>query len=398
MDFEFSARSAQLQRELLAFWDSHVYPAGSCTRASSPPRGTRTASRRSWRSSRPPPGPGACGTCSCPARPGAPGLDDTTTRRWPRSSAGPRRPGGAELLRPGHRQHGAAGCCSAPRPSSMNGWCRCSRATIRSCFAMTEPAVCPARTPATSPPLSPATATRWCSTAGSGGPPGLPNKDCKLMIFMGCTDPEAAPHQRQSMVLVPTDTPGIAVLRNLPVFGYTDRLGHGEVQLTECGSRGEPARRGGRRLRHGPGAARPRPGPPRMWRSGGRAGARAHVPPGHRGWRSGAHWRSRAWSRSGSPERASGSTGPLLVLNAAWLMDTRGQQGGPDRDGRDQGGRPDGPRVIDRAMQAPGAPGVGQDTPLARMYTGVRALRIADGPDEVHLRSVARRELAKYRA
>src|SRR6202041_3454821 len=104
--------------------------------------------------------------------------------------------------------------------------------TIRSCFAMTEPAV-------SSSDASNISATitldgdslvlngrKWWTS-------GILNKDCKLMIFMGCTNPGEAAPRRQSMVLVPTDTRGIPVLRNLPVFGYTDRLGHGEVQFTD---------------------------------------------------------------------------------------------------------------------------------------------------------------------
>jgi acyl-CoA dehydrogenase len=104
--------------------------------------------------------------------------------------------------------------------------------TIRSCFAMTEPAVSSSDASNIS-----ATITRDGGSLVLNGrkwwTSGILNKDCKLMIFMGCTDPGEVPHRRQSMVLVPTDTRGLTVPRNLPVFGYTDRLGHGEVQFTD---------------------------------------------------------------------------------------------------------------------------------------------------------------------
>ena len=103
---------------------------------------------------------------------------------------------------------------------------------IRSCFAMTEPAVSSSDASNIS-----ATITRDGDSLVLNGrkwwTSGILNKDCKLMIFMGATDPDGGDHRRQSMVLVPTDTPGVTVLRNLPVFGYTDRLGHGEVQFTD---------------------------------------------------------------------------------------------------------------------------------------------------------------------
>jgi len=89
----------------------------------------------------------------------------------------------------------------------------------------------------------------------------------------------------------------------------------------------------------------------------------------------------------------------LLVLKAAWLMDSRGNKAARTEVAEIKVSALDAAhRVIDRALQVHGAAGVSNDTPLARMYTSVRALRIADGPDEVHMRTVARRELAKYRA
>jgi acyl-CoA dehydrogenase len=218
---------------------------------------------------------------------------------------------------------------------------------------------------------------------------------------MGCTDPEAASHRRQSMVLAPTDTPGITVLRNLPVFGYTDRLGHGEVQFTDV-------RVSAANLL---GAA-----------GGGFAMAQARLGPGrvHHAMRAiGMAERAlelmcrRVTSRVafGGPLADQGvvrewiarsrieiDQARLLVLKAAWLMDTQGNKAARTEVAEIKVAALDvAHRVIDRALQAHGGAGVSNDFPLARMYTSARALRIADGPDEVHLRSVARRELAKYR-
>jgi acyl-CoA dehydrogenase len=204
------------------------------------------------------------------------------------------------------------------------------------------------------------------------------------------------------MVLVPTDTPGLTVLRNLPVFGYTDRLGHGEVQFTDVrvpaasllGAEG-----------------------------GGFAMAQARLGPGrvHHAMRAiGMAERAlelmcqRATSRVafGGPLADQGvirewiarsrieiDQARLLVLKAAWLMDSRGNKAARTEVAEIKVAALDvAHRVIDRALQAHGGAGVSDDFPLARMYTSTRALRIADGPDEVHLRTVARRELAKYHA
>jgi acyl-CoA dehydrogenase len=203
------------------------------------------------------------------------------------------------------------------------------------------------------------------------------------------------------MVLVPTDTRGITVLRNLPVFGYTDRLGHGEVQFTDV--RVPAANLLGAE-------------------GGGFAMAQARLGPGrvHHAMRAiGMAERAlelmcrRVTSRVafGGPladqgvvrewiarSRIEVDQARLLVLKAAWLMDTRGNKAARTEVAEIKVAALDvAHRVIDRALQAHGGAGVSDDFPLARMYTSVRALRIADGPDEVHLRTVARRELAKYR-
>ena len=221
------------------------------------------------------------------------------------------------------------------------------------------------------------------------------------MIFMGRTDSAGPPHRRQSMILVPTDSPGITVLRNLPVFGYTDQLGHGEVQFTDV--RVPAANLLGAE-------------------GGGFAIAQARLGPGrvHHAMRAiGMAERAlealcrRVLSRVafGGPLADQGvirewiarsrieiEQARLLVLRAAWLMDTRGNKAARTEVAAIKVAALDvAHRVVDRALQAHGGAGVGDDFPLARMYTTARALRITDGPDEVHLRTVARHELAKYR-
>ena len=127
---------------------------------------------------------------------------------------------------------------------------------------------------------------------------------CRLLIVMGKTDPDAPPHRQQSMVLVPRDTPGVTIERDLPVFGHHDQHGHAVVRFDDVRvPAAQRARRGGRRLRRGPGPARPRPDPPlharaRRRRAGagddGRSGPRRGSP-------SAGRWPTRASSSSRSP-------------------------------------------------------------------------------------------------
>ena len=135
--------------------------------------------------------------------------------------------------------------CSAPDTGTWRCWpssARTSRRSewlvpllegrIRSAFAMTEPDVA-SPTPPTSSCRSAGTATSTCSTAASGGSRGAASERCAIFIVMGKTDPDAARHQQQSMILVPRGTPGLTIVRNLPVFGYTDREGHCELRFED---------------------------------------------------------------------------------------------------------------------------------------------------------------------
>ncbi|RSM55854.1 acyl-CoA dehydrogenase [Actinoplanes sp. ATCC 53533] len=272
-------------------------------------------------------------------------------------------------------------------------------ARIRSCFAMTEPDV------ASSDPRNLRTritrdgdeyvvdGRKWYTS-------GILDPDCALIILMGVSDPAAPAYRRQSMLLIPRDTPGITVLRDLPVFGYTDRLGHGEVLFTGVrvpvgnllGGEGE-----------GFALAQGRLGPGRMhyaMRAVGFAERALEM----------MCRRVLAREAFGGPLAEQGVVREwiarsrieieqlrLLVFKSAWLMDTVGNAAARMEVAAIKVAALEvAHRVVDRAVQAYGAAGVSDDTVLARLFAITRALRIADGPDEVHLRTVARRELARY--
>ncbi|MEO6627491.1 MAG: acyl-CoA dehydrogenase family protein [Aquihabitans sp.] len=270
---------------------------------------------------------------------------------------------------------------------------------IRSAFAMTEPAVA----------SSDATNIEcrierdgdeyvingrkwWISGAG--------DERCKIFILMGKTDPSAPRHLQQSQVLVPRDTPGVEIVRALPVFGYQDQEGHCEISFTDV--RVPVANLIGEE-------------------GGGFAIAQARLGPGriHHCMRAiGAAERAlelmcrRVSSRVafGRPLAEQGvirewiadsrmeiEQSRLLTLKAAYLMDTVGNKGAAVEISSIKVVVPNmALRVIDRAIQAHGGGGVSDDFPLAAMYAGIRTLRLADGPDEVHRRQVAKRELARY--
>ena len=270
---------------------------------------------------------------------------------------------------------------------------------IRSCFGMTEPNV--ASSDATN------ISTRivrdgddyvinghkwWIS--GSADP------RCKIMILMGKTDPEGHPYHQQSMVLVPLDTPGVEIVRPLPVFGYSDQHGHCEIRLTDVrvpvsnlvGEEG-----GGFAI------AQARLGPGRIhhcMRAIGMAEralelmcerAVSRVAFGKELAQQGVIQQWIAESRMAIEQVR------LLTLKTAWLIDRHGPKGARKEVSAI---KVLAPRValdvVDKAIQVHGAAGVSDDTPLASMWAGLRTLRLADGPDEVHIRSVARAELRPY--
>lgn len=271
---------------------------------------------------------------------------------------------------------------------------------IRSSFAMTEPAV--ASSDATNIQLSiERDRDEYVLNGRKWWISGAASSRCKVMIVMGKTDPTAARHLQQSMVLVPMNTPGVTKVRDLPVFGYQDREGHCELNFDNVrvpvsnliGQEG-----GGFAI------AQARLGPGRIHHCMRCVGVAERAlelmcervtqrvafggPISDQGV-------VREWI---ADSRIEIEQVRLLTLKAAWLMDTVGAKGAAIEISAIKVVAPNmALRVVDRAIQAHGGGGVSDDFPLARMYAGLRTLRFADGPDEVHRRQVARTELAKYR-
>ena len=270
---------------------------------------------------------------------------------------------------------------------------------IRSAFAMTEPDVASsdARNIQTSIVKDGGNyvinGTKWWTT-------GAMDERCQLLIVMGKTNPDAEAHNQQSMVLVPINTPGVKVVRNLLVFGYEDQHGHAEVSFTNVrvpvanllGAEGE-----------GFALAQARLGPGRIhhcMRAIGMAERALSL----------MIKRSIVRETFGKPLVQQGviqewiaqaridiEQARLLVLKAAWMIDTVGAKGARKEIAAIKVAVPQmAERVIDHAIQAHGGAGVCQDTPLASMYAGIRTLRIVDGPDEVHIRDIARLEIKPY--
>jgi acyl-CoA dehydrogenase len=273
---------------------------------------------------------------------------------------------------------------------------------IRSAFTMTEPDV--ASSDATN---MAATAVvdgdeivingrKWWST-------GVGNPDCKIFVFMGLTDPDADRHHRHSMVLVPRETPGVKVERMLNTMGiYDEPLGHGEVSFTDV-------RVPLTNVLSGPGEAfaiaQGRLGPGRVhhcMRLIGLAEMALELAC-KRGLERSAFGKPLA-SLGGNRERIADARiaidmARLLVLNAAWKLDVGGPMNALSEVSQIKVAVPNmAQQVIDMAMQLHGGGGLSDDFPLSAAWTSARALRLADGPDEVHRGVVARLELAKYGA
>jgi acyl-CoA dehydrogenase len=271
---------------------------------------------------------------------------------------------------------------------------------IRSSFAMTEPDV--ASSDATNVETQIARdgddyvidGRKWWIS-------GAASERCRLLIVMGKTDPTAERHRQQSMILVPIDSPGVTIVRDLSVFGYTDVGGHPEVDLENV--RVPVTSRLGEE-------------------GGGFAMAQARLGPGriHHAMRCiGAAERAlelmcqRVVKRSAfgtaladkgviqqwvADSRIEIEQVRLLTLKTAWLMDTVGNAGARTEISAIKVAATEvAAQVVDRAIQAHGAGGIGQDFPLAAMAAQMRMLRLADGPNEVHRMQVAKRELHPYR-
>ncbi len=271
---------------------------------------------------------------------------------------------------------------------------------IRSAFAMTEPDV--ASSDATQIGMRierdgdeyVLNGRKWWTT-------NVLHPNCRILIVMGKTDPSAHTYQQQSMILVPKDTPGLTVARSLPVFGYHDPEGHGEVVF-------EDVRVPASNIIAGEGMgfliAQARLGPGRIhhcMRAIGAAERALELMCARADEREtfGKPVSTRSNIRDWIAEsRIDIEMARLLVLKTAWLMDTVGNQHARIEISGIKFAVPNiCLRVVDRAIQVHGGGGVSDDFPLAMMWAGLRTLRLADGPDEVHKLSVARRELAGQR-
>jgi acyl-CoA dehydrogenase len=402
MDFAFDAHTEELRGKLLDFMDSHIYPAEHVFEE-------QLAERENpWS---PPP---VVEDLKAEARrrglwnlflPGDQGAGLTNLQYAPLAEITGRSPHLAPI----------ALNCAAPDTGNMEVLAMFGTeqqrkqwllplldGEIRSAFAMTEPDV------ASSDAHNIATSItrdgddyvidgrKWYIT-------GAMNPNCKIFIVMGKTDPDAAPHRQQSQILVPRDTPGLTVKRGMKVFGYDDSShgGHAEVVFDKVRVPAENLL-----VEEGAGfaIAQARLGPGRIhhcMRSIGIAERAIEL------------MCRRTLDRVafGKPIAEQGVVQDwiaesrvrveqlrMLVLKTAWLMDTVGNRGAHTEIQSIKIATPAAVEwIVDKAIQAHGAGGLSQDFPLAEMWAGIRTLRFADGPDEVHKRSLAHRELKKYR-
>jgi len=226
------------------------------------------------------------------------------------------------------------------------------------------------------------------------------HKHCRVLIVMGKTNPEAPPHKQQSMLVVPLDTPGVEILRSLPVFGYQDREGHAEVEFKDV-----RVPLGALLANEGDGFAisQARLGPGRIHHCMRAIGAaeRALDLMCERAQRRVTFGQPLA-ERSNiqdwiAESRIELEMARLLTMKTAWLMDTVGNRHARTEIAAIKIAAPQvALKVIDRAIQVHGGAGVSGDFPLAEMYAQLRTLRLADGPDEVHKRTIFRNEMRRF--
>lgn len=319
----------------------------------------------------------------------------------------------AEMMGP-HRLAQEATNCDAP--SNINAdamiihgsveqkdrWVRPQLAgQIKSAFAMTEPAV------ASSDASNIATTAvrdgdEWVINGRKWYISGVLHPKCTYMMTVANTDPDGPRHARHTQFIVPVDTPGLSVVRNLPKFGYIDDDGHCEIVFDDVRVPDEAilGQVGG-----GFGIGQARLGPARVqhcMRIIGVTEAALQLMCERAPTRStfGAAVSTRSNVLDWIAEaRIEIDAARLMTMRTAWMMDTQGDKASaPYMSQIKVQVMRTATTVIDRAIQVFGAAGVSDDTPLARWYANMRGLRIADGPDEVHLMAVARRELRRYEA
>jgi len=400
MDFSLSPTASRLRDELLSFMDEHVYPAEPVYREQLAHAGDPHAN------------PPVMEELKAEARRrGLWNLFLPHKTNWTEGLSNLDYAPLAEIM--GRSPIASEACnCSAPdtgnmelltlfgTPEQREQWLQpLLEGEIRSAFAMTEPDV--ASSDATNITCRIETdgddyvinGRKWWIS-------GAADPRCRLFIVMGKTDPDAPRHLQQSMVLVPAGTPGITNVRALPVFGFQDREGHCElifdgVRVPRSNLLGEEG--GGFAM------AQARLGPGRIHHCMRTIGAaeRALDLLCDRVQRRTAFGRLLAeqgviqtWI---ADARIEIDQARLYTFYAAWLMDTQGNKAARTEISGIKVAVPQmALRVIDHAIQAHGAAGIGDDFGLAALYAHIRTLRLADGPDEVHRMTVARRELRKH--
>ncbi len=395
--FEPSARTRALREQLLAFFDRHIYPNEA--------RFHHQVQEHRWQV------PPVMEELKAKAR--AEGLWNLFLPESDRG-AGLTNLEYAPLCEVMGRVHWAPEVfnCSAPDTGNMEVLARYGTPAqqaqwltplldgrIRSCFAMTEPDV--ASSDATN---IRSTIVRdgndfvingrkwWISGAG--------DPRCRISIFMGQTNPQAEPHQRQSMILVPLDTQGITIKRMMTVFGYDDAPhGHAEIEFENVRVPAENLLLGEGR---GFEIAQGRLGPGRIHHCMRLIGVAERALETMRARVASRVAFGKAIAEQGTIRRDIAQSrieidqARLLTLHAAHLMDTVGNKAARAQIAMIKVVAPNvALQVLDRAIQAHGAAGVSQDTFLAYAWAASRTLRLADGPDEVHLEAIAKLELRK---
>ncbi|MCF2588735.1 acyl-CoA dehydrogenase family protein [Brevibacterium sp. UCMA 11752] len=271
---------------------------------------------------------------------------------------------------------------------------------IASAFAMTEPAVASSDATNVEMRMEPTedgfvlNGRKWFASNGM-------HPNCRVLIVMGKTSPDAEVHRQQSMLVVPIDAPGVTVVRNLPVFGYHDREGHAEITFEDVRVPASDILKG-----EGEGFAisQARLGPGRIHHCMRAIGAAERalelmVKRAEERVTFGEKLSSRANIQDWIAEaRIEIDQARLLTLHAADMMDKHGNKVAKNEIAEIKVVAPVmALKIIDRAIQVHGGAGVTEDFPLASMWAHMRTLRLADGPDEVHKRSIARNEMKKYR-
>jgi len=420
MDFGYDARTTELRDQLLAFMDSHVYPA---ERVFADQVAAAAAAGQIWQR------PAVIDELKAEAR--GRGLwnlfltvraagagDDQAGRIAEKYGAGLTNLQYAPLAEITGRSGAIAPealNCAAPDTGNMEllaefgsaeqieRWLRpLLEGEIRSAFCMTEPDV--ASSDASNIQTSIVrdggeyviNGRKWWSS-------GAMDPRCKLLIVMGKTDPDGERHRQQSMICVPADTPGVNVKRSMAVFGFTDSThgGHAEVEFSGVRVPVENLIGG---AGDGFAIAQARLGPGRIHHCMRQIGSAERALELMCRRATGRVAFGKPLADQGvvqdwiAESRVRLEQARLLVLKTAWLMDTVGNKGAHTEIQAIKIAVPSMAEwVIDKAIQVHGGGGISQDFPLAAAWAAARSLRFADGPDEVHKRSMAHRELRKYR-